>query len=1303
MVDKTLPYDVEAERATLGSVLLQRDAIVQVDGWLLPEFFYLEKHAWVYEAMQACYRRRVPPDLATVSDELRRRDRLDPIGGLPYLIELANAVPTAVHIEYYGRIVERTAVLRKLIAAGGKIAAYGFDEGEDLQATLDKAEAELFAISQRRANADFVHIGQIVDAYFEQITYLNEHRGEVVGVPTGYTDLDEVTGGLQRSDLIILAARPATGKCLPHWTLIDNPATGERLPISEYVARKLPLVYGLSEGGTLRPTVVSDWVDSGVQPCYRVRTRTGRTVDVTGKHPFLTAHGWTPLHDLRIGDAIALPQAVPAFGNDESWPIELVRLLAYFIAEGGLTGSSPAFTNTDPAIVNDFAATIAAHFPACRLRQERITYIVAQKKAPQLRTGGVMPPNPVTQWLKGFGLMGKLARDKFFPPCVWTWSKRHLAEFIKTLMSCDGSIYKHKSGHVCIEFTVAAQQLAADLHHAFVRFGILAKFYRTAHGAWRVEVTDRAAVLRYQEQIGWIGEKTTRFERFLPELPATFATERHVQRGHVPQAAWAFVRDAARRHGLSLIELARRSGETARIGKFAGYNPHTQRAIAQWRLAGYADVLGDAHLRKLASPDLYWDDIVAIEAIGAHQVYDLQVPDGANFIAQDVCVHNTSLALGLAYNVALSGNGTVGIFSLEMSREQLVQRILAMHTGVDTQKLRTGNIRDSDLQGVMEAMGHLSSIPLYIEDSAGLSISDVRSKARRLHAEAGLDLLIVDYLQLMQGRAGRGDNRVQEVSEISRGLKALARELNVPLIALSQLSRAVEGRATHVPMLSDLRESGCITGDSLVYLPDEGVYRRIDSLVGKTGFNVLALNTDTWQLEPRPVTNAFATGRKPVYRITTRLGRSIRATANHKFLALDGWQRLDALAPGMRIALPRRLAGPAEATMSDAELALLGHLIGDGCTLARQPIHYTTNELALGELVADLATQVFGAAVRPRVQKELRWYQVYLAANERLTHGKRNPVAAWLDAMGVFDLRSHEKRVPERVFAQPAQGIARFLRHLWATDGCVHLSVAKITSIKVYYATSSPQLAHHVQSLLLRLGINATIFQYTQNGKGRDQYHVSISGKPDVERFIERIGALGTKKEQHQAAILAYLAAIETKTGRDVVPREVWQTTILPAMKLHNIATRTLLTTLGYSAGTLSINGQNLSRERAARVAQAINSEELARLATSDVYWDEIVAIEPDGEEEVYDLTVEGLHNFVANDITLHNSIEQDADIVMFIYREELYDRETDKKGIAEIHIAKHRNGPTAVIPLRFDAATTRFQNLERFRAPEGY
>lgn len=1106
-MERSVPFDLQAERATLGSILIEREAIVAVAGWLPPENFYLEKHALVYQAMLACYNRREPPDIATIAAELRRNDQIDLVGGVAFLGDLMAEVPTAVHVEYYARVVERTAVLRKLIETGGKITAMGYDESQDLEAVLDKAEAELFSVSQRRSGQDFVHIGKIVNQLFTQIETLQERRGEVVGVPTGYTDLDELTGGLQPSDLIILAARPSVGKCLPYWSLIDDPVTGERLTIEDAVRRRLPSVYGISDAGGVRPALVSEWVDSGVQPCFRVKTRTGRHIDVTGHHPFRTVNGWTPLHDLKVGDGIAVPRELPTFGGDESLPIELVRLLAYFIAEGSLTGQSPAFTNIDPIIVEDFRAIIADHFPACRLRQEHITYIVAQDRSKWTGRGGVMPPNPARKWLEEFGLWGKLAKDKFFPTCVWRWSRRYLAEFIKTLMSCDGSIYQ-LSGRVRIEVTVAAPQLAADLHHAFVRFGLISKLYQTSHGAWRVEMTDPASIIRYQREIGWIGEKTTRF----PE-DAFSVLPRGSNVGHVPQAVWPLVRSAAEKRGLSLVELARRSGETTALGKYGGYNPHMNRSLPQQRLARYASVLNEPRLAAAASTDIYWDEIVSIEPIGEHQVYDLCVPDGANFIAQDICVHNTSLALSLAYNVAYLASNTVGIFSLEMSRDQLVQRMLSMHTGIDMQRLRTGNLRGDELNLALEGMGVLSEIPIYIEDTPGLSINEVRSKARRLHAEAGVDLLMIDYLQLMSGR--RSDNRVQEVGEISRGLKALARELHVPVIALSQLSRAVEGRTSHVPMLSDLRESGCLAGESLVYLPDEGICRRIDELVGKTGFNVLAVNTETWKLEPRPVTNTFCTGVKPVLRLTTRLGRTIRATANHKFLSTDGWTRLDELSPGDRLALPRQLPGPDRAAMSNDELALLGLLIGDGCTLAHQPIRFTT---------------------------------------------------------------------------------------------------------------------------------------------------------ADADN-----------------------------------PASVWQSLAVPTLQVAGITTRQMQTGLRNAFCGTGLYKQNLSRERAARRTEIVQSLQLAALAQSDVYWDEIVSIEPDGEEAVYDLTVDGLHNFISNNIIAHNSIEQDADIVMFIYREELYDKETEKKGIAEVHLAKHRNGPLGIIPLRFEARTTRFQNLERYRAPEGY
>jgi replicative DNA helicase len=176
----------------------------------------------------------------------------------------------------------------------------------------------------------------------------------------------------------------------------------------------------------------------------------------------------------------------------------------------------------------------------------------------------------------------------------------------------------------------------------------------------------------------------------------------------------------------------------------------------------------------------------------------------------------TALALNLAHNVAIKANEPVLLFSLEMSKEQLVDRMLAMESGVDAWALRTGNLTDADFEKIGQAMGSLSEAQIYIDDSPGITVSDLRTKARREAHQHPLGLIIVDYLQLMSGgsRFGGDFNRVQEVSEISRGLKSIARELNVPLVALSQLSRSVESRSPQIPQLADLRESGSIEQDA---------------------------------------------------------------------------------------------------------------------------------------------------------------------------------------------------------------------------------------------------------------------------------------------------------------------------------------------------------------------------------------------------------------------------------------------------------------------------------------------------------
>ena len=209
MRDRPIPVDLTAERAVLGSILLDREAIIVLGDTLQPADFYLEKHGWVYAAALACLSRRVPPDMATLADELRRHEQLDRVGGIAFLGELVAEVPTAVHVEYYAEIVARTAVRRRLIETGGTISALGYAEDEDLDATLDRAEQTLFHVTQRQRGADFTPMCAVVQRFYERAQ--DERESPVV--PTGLIDLDRrLNGGMRPGQLILLAARPGMGK-----------------------------------------------------------------------------------------------------------------------------------------------------------------------------------------------------------------------------------------------------------------------------------------------------------------------------------------------------------------------------------------------------------------------------------------------------------------------------------------------------------------------------------------------------------------------------------------------------------------------------------------------------------------------------------------------------------------------------------------------------------------------------------------------------------------------------------------------------------------------------------------------------------------------------------------------------------------------------------------------------------------------------------------------------------------------------------------------------------------------------------
>jgi replicative DNA helicase len=325
----------------------------------------------------------------------------------------------------------------------------------------------------------------------------------------------------------------------------------------------------------------------------------------------------------------------------------------------------------------------------------------------------------------------------------------------------------------------------------------------------------------------------------------------------------------------------------------------------------------------------------------------------------------TAMALNAIWHASGEKKLPVAIFSLEMSKEQLVQRLISQTTRIPAQALRSGNVKAEDWPKLLRGVAQVSEAPIWIDDTAGVTLMEMRAKVRRLASQLGalggppLSLVVVDYLQLMVGQGSRNDNRQQEIAEISRGLKVLARDLDVPVLAIAQLSRAVESRHDKRPMLSDLRD--CVAGDTPVLLAD-GRRMPVRELVGTTP-RVLAMSPGGEVIEAE-ADLVWSVGRRPVFTVRLASGREIRATARHRLFGADGWIRVGALRRGDRIAVARGVPKPGVADgWPEARLALLGHLIGDGSYLGGHPARYCTVSEENSRPVAEAAIDEFGVKV----------------------------------------------------------------------------------------------------------------------------------------------------------------------------------------------------------------------------------------------------------------------------------------------------------------------------------------------------
>ena len=1110
------PHDVAAEQCVLGGMLLSKDAISDVIEVIRPVDHYRPAHQIIHEAILDLYARGEPADPITVSNELTRRSELTRIGGAPYLHTLIASVPTAANAGYYARIVRERAILRRLVEAGTRIVQLGYTGDGDADEMVDKAQAEVYAVTDRRIAEDYHSLSEIMPAALEEIEAIGAHGGGISGVPTGFADLDGLTNGLHPGQMVVIAARPAVGKALALETPLATPAG--------WTTMGEVAVGDLLIGADGKPTrvVAATEVMHG-RPCFEVEFSDGEVIVADAAHQWVT---WTP-------STIEPPRVV-----------------------------------TTEEIFDDLRT----------LSRDRLTRHAVAPTRPLELPAAELPVPPRE--------LGAMLADR------------------RVLAGAGGS---NATGPSRIPGSYLRGSLAQRRE---LLTGLASNGLAGEDGPRQVSLYDDGLAADVQElvhSLGYVCKQTT------GPLDSVHASR------------WRYI---------------------------AQVRPVLSRPVR------CVEVDSDEHM-YLAGRSM-------------------------------IPTHNSALALDFARSATIRHGLPTVVFSLEMGRNEITMRLLSAEARVPMNVMRTGQMSDDDWTRLARRMSEVADAPLFIDDSPNMSLMEIRAKCRRLKQRHDLKLVIIDYLQLMSS-PGKVESRQQEVSAMSRSLKLLAKELEVPVVALSQLNRGPEQRQDKKPMLSDLRESGCLTADTTLLRADTGAPVTFAELMRDGWDGVLVWSLDEQlRLVPSPVVNVFESGTKDVYLLRLASGRAVKATANHPFLTFSGWTALGDLRLGDRVGIPRHIPDPVRKGLgwSEQRIGLLAHLIGDGCVIKKQPVHYTSNDPENLAYVEAAAAAEFG--ITPRRVAQQTWWHVYLPSPEHCTHGRGNPIHDWFRELGIGYLGAHNKRIPAAMYSGTDDEIRVFLRHLWATDGCVWLPKDKAAA-KVYYASASRDLADGVAHLLARLGIVARIRQVEKAGY-QPGYHVIVADGPSLRTFCARVGVHGRRGETAtQLAVL--LEGRATNTNVDTVPLGVWEVVKAERVRV-GLTEREFQAAIGTNYCGTTLYKSCPSRERLTRCADALQSETLREIASSDVFWDKIVGIELLGPQPVYDATVKETHNFVANGINVHNSIEQDADVVILLHREDAYERESPRAGEADLIVAKHRNGPTATVTVAFQGHYSRFVDM---------
>ncbi len=1205
--DRVPPQDVAAEQSVLGSMLLSKDAIGECSEIVQSVDFYRPAHETIHEAVVDLYSRGEPVDAITVADELSKRGDLSRVGGTTYLHQLIASVPTAANASFYAQIISERAMLRRLVEAGTRIVQLGYAQGGgDVEDIVNRAQAEVYGVADRGKGEDYLALSELLEPTLDEIEHNAGSSGEMVGVPTGFTNLDELTNGLHPGQMIIVAARPAVGKALALDTPLPTP-TGWTTMGAVHVGDHLI-------GGDGRPTRVAAVTDvMHDRPCFDVEFSDRSTIVADAEHQWKTQ----TRAERRVAARPALVRSggveIADPGLEDGQPTDAVRTTEEIASTLRVDNSEQRLNHSvalaRPLSLPEVELPLPPYVLGAWLGDGHSADARLTTADPEMMTfieGEGIDARSLDAQLRGIGVLG----NKHIPAPYQRASEGQRRALLAGLLDTDGTL----TGGGCAQFTSTSEQLASDVYELVVGLG-----YRCGHSSKKV-------------------------------------------RGRSPESSIAHTLTFSPTADVFWLEMKREAHRVRRARTF----------------------------ERLSSRF-----ITAVRPIRSVPVRCVQVDNADHMYLAGLSMiptHNSTFALDIARTAAIKHQMPTVVFSLEMSRTEITMRLLSAESEIPLQYMRKGKLEDKHWTKLAETQGRLQDMPLFIDDSPNMSLMEIRAKCRRLKQRHNLRLVIVDYLQLMSS-GKRVESRQQEVAEFSRALKLLAKELEVPVIALSQLNRGPEQRVDKKPQMSDLRESGCLTSDTRVMRADTGAEVALGDLQasGETDVPVWSLD-ESLRYVRRHLTHVFSTGTKPVFRLTLTSGKTLRATENHPFLTYQGWRQLGDLVTGDRIAVPRHVPAPEQHNpwANDHHLVLLAHMLGDGSMVRRQPLRYDSIDEENLRAVQSAALTFGVVAVRDDYPAARCTTTLRLRAPFRLARGRRNPIAEWLDDLGVFGLRSHEKFVPDLVFHASKRQIALFLHHIWATDGSVTVN-SNQRSGRIYYASTSRRLVDDLTRLLLRFGISTRTRTTRKNGY-RDGYTIDISGADSQRRFLQEIGVFGGRSTS-AGALLEIIRHRQGDTNVDTVPLEVWDV-VRSEMSTQGMTTRDFPAQLGTRYCGTTLYKYAPSRERLGRIAQVLGSADLQLFAVNDVLWDQVKSVELDGFEEVFDATVLGGHNFVANGIAVHNSIEQDADVVILLHREAMYERESPREGEADVIVAKHRNGPTDTVVVAFQGHYSRFTNM---------